>query len=119
VAVVVDIDTGLMICNASHENIFLGELNVSGKPSEGQLINCWIRAPPLGGGDHVTSKRLTGLIRLSLGEKSFSGCLSDRTSTCYRHLCTSLYLCLLYFIFFIRLVASSLDAPDTKLSNIH
>jgi len=40
---VVDINTGLMICNASHENIFLGDLNVPGKPSEGQLTNCWIR----------------------------------------------------------------------------
>ena len=51
-----DIDTGLMICNASHENIFLGDPNVSGKPSEGQLINCWMRAPLLGSGDHVTKK---------------------------------------------------------------
>jgi len=52
----VDIDTGLVICNASHENIFLGDPNVSGKPSEGQLINCWMRTPLLGGGDHVTLK---------------------------------------------------------------
>ena len=44
-------------------------LTVSGQPSERQLINCWIRAPPLGGGDHVT-KRLTLHIRLSLGAKS-------------------------------------------------
>ena len=52
---VVDIDTGLMICNASHKNIFLGEpITVSGQPSKRQLITCWIRAPPLGGGDHVT-----------------------------------------------------------------
>jgi len=51
---VVDIDTGLVICNAGHENIFLGDQNVSGKPSEGQLINCWMRAPLLGGGGHVT-----------------------------------------------------------------
>ena len=29
-------------------------LTVSGQPSERQLINCWIRAPPLGGGDHMT-----------------------------------------------------------------
>ena len=29
-------------------------LNVSGKPSEGQRINCWIRAPPRGGSGHVT-----------------------------------------------------------------
>jgi len=108
-----------MICNASHENIFLGDLNVSGKPSEGQLTNCWIRAPPLGGGDYVTPKRLTVLIRLSLGAEVFFRCSSDRTSTCYRHLCTALYLCLLYFIFFIRLVASTLDAPDTQLSSTH
>ena len=60
---IVDIDTGLMICNASHDNIFLGELNVSGKPSERQLTNYWIRAPPLGGGDRVTPKRLAVLIR--------------------------------------------------------
>ena len=37
-----------------HKNIFLGELNVQYKPSERQLANCWIRAPPLIGGDHVT-----------------------------------------------------------------
>ena len=67
---VVDIDTGLMICNASHENIFLGDLNVSGKPSEGQLTNCWISAPPLGGGDHVTCG-LTAHTGLSLGAEFF------------------------------------------------
>jgi len=66
----VDTDTGLMICNASHENIFLGELNVPGKPSERQLTNYWIRAPPLGGGDHVTPERLAALIRWSLGGRS-------------------------------------------------
>jgi len=37
----------------------------------------------------------------------------------YRKQANYLYLHLLYFIFFIRLVASSLDAPDTKLSNTH
>jgi len=115
----VDIDTNLVICNASHENIFLGELNVSGKPSERQLTNYWIRAPPLGGGDQVTPKRLAVLIRQSLGAEVFFRCPSDRTSTCYHRLCTALYLCLLYFIFFIRLVASSVDAPDTQLSSTH
>ena len=64
------------VTDAYHENIFLGDLNVSGKPSEGQLTNCWICAPPLGGGDHVTPKRLTVLTRLSLGQKSSSGVLA-------------------------------------------
>ena len=116
---IVDIDTGLMICNASHENIFLGKLNVSGKPSERQLTNYWIRAPPLGGGDHVTPERLVVPVRWSLGAEVFFWCPSDRTSTCYHRLCTALYLRLLYFIFFIRLVASPLDAPDTQLSSTH
>jgi len=83
---IVDIDTGLMICNASHENIFLSELNVSGKPSESHLTNYWIRAPPLGGGDHVTPKRLAVHIRWSLGAEVFFRCPSDRTSICYHRL---------------------------------
>jgi len=82
-------------------------LSVSGQPSEGQRINCWIRAPPLGGGDHVTSSGLTSLHgRVSVWVWFWVGCLSDRTSIYYRHLCTALYLHLLYFIYFIRLVAS-------------
>jgi len=117
--IIVDIDTGLMICNASHENIFRGELNVSGKPSERQLTNCWIHAPPLGDSDHVTPKRLAVLIWWSLGAEVFFRCSSDRTSTCYHRLCTALYLHLSYFIFFIRLIASSLDAPDIQLSSTH
>jgi len=98
----VDIDTGLMICNASHEIIFLGGLNVSGKPSEGQLTNCWIRglrAPPLGGGDHVTPKRLTVLTRLNLGAEVFFQCPSDRTSTCSEPVIVIfvlLYICAYY-----------------------
>jgi len=66
---VVDIDTGLMICNATNISSWVS-LTVSGQPSEGQLINCWIRAPPLGGGDHVTY-RLTVHTRLSLGAEFF------------------------------------------------
>ena len=76
---IVDIDTGLMICNASHENIFLGELNVPCKSSERQLTNYWIRAPPLVGSDHVTPERLAALTRWSLGpsgQKSSSGVLA-------------------------------------------
>ena len=96
-------------------------LNVSGKPSEGQLANCWIRAPPLGGDDHVT-KRLAVHIRPSLGaecmKSSASGCLRDRTST--RH---HLYTAIIFALIILRLLHPSrgitLDAPDTKLSNIH
>ena len=50
---VVDIDTGLMICNATNISSWVS-LTVSGQSSKGQLINCWIRAPPRGGGGHVT-----------------------------------------------------------------
>jgi len=66
---VVDIDTGLMICNATNISSWVS-LTVSGQPSERQLINCWIRAPPLGGGGHVTY-RLTVYTRLSLGAEFF------------------------------------------------
>ena len=79
-----DIDTGLMICNASHKNIFLGEVNVPGKPSERQLTNYWIRAPPLGGGDHLTPERLAAFIRWSLGAevRSNLACRRFPDNTC-------------------------------------
>ena len=64
-----DIDTGLMICNATNISSWVS-LTVSGQPSEGQLINYWIRAPPLGGGGHVTY-RLTVHTGLSFGAEFF------------------------------------------------
>ena len=64
---VVDID--LMICNATNISSWVS-LTASGQSSEGQLINCRIRAPPLGSGDHVTY-RLTVHTRLSLGAEFF------------------------------------------------
>ena len=66
-AFVVDID--LMICNATNISSWVS-LTVSGQSSEGQLINCWICAPPLGGGGHVTY-RLTVHTGLSLGAEFF------------------------------------------------
>ena len=66
-ATVVDID--LMICNATNISSWVS-LTVSGQSSEGQLINCWIRAPPRGGGGHVTSG-LTVHTGLSLGAEFF------------------------------------------------
>jgi len=48
-----------MICNATNISSWVS-LTVSGQSSEGQLINCWVRAPPLGGGDHVTCRQ-TGI----------------------------------------------------------
>jgi len=65
----VDIDTGLVTCMRATRISSWVNLNVSGKPSEGQRTNCWIRAPLLGGGDHVT-KRLAVHIQLSLGSRS-------------------------------------------------
>jgi len=64
---VVDID--LMICNATNISSWVS-LTVSGQSSEGQQINCWIRAPPLGDGGHVTCG-LTVHTGLSLGAEFF------------------------------------------------
>ena len=115
---VVDIGTGLVTCMRATRISSWVSLNVSGKPSEGQLINCWIRAPPLGGGDHVT-KRLAVHIRLSLGGRSLLPVVLEIGCLLVIIFILLLYLHLLYFVFFIRLVASTLDAPDTKLSNTH
>ena len=59
---VVDID--LMICNATNISSWVS-LTVSGQSSD-----CWIHAPPLGGGDHVTCG-LTAHTGLSLGAEFF------------------------------------------------
>ena len=94
-------------------------LTVSGKPSEGQRINCWIRAPPLGGGDHVTSDGLTGLY----GRVSGRSLLPVVLAIGHLYLLSSSLYCFISASIILHLLHPSrsitLDAPDTKLSNIH